>query len=139
MHNMRHEIITLLGCLILFCIHVNLEFKNYPEMVKFLTRAYVHRRRKFKRGGAPSNATLSLLGKELQEAHLGDPIEGTSQTGGLVTNPIDPLLATLVYNVPVTKVVINAPKPASNVIEKIAPKQGPPHLSQHLKPKYATF
>jgi hypothetical protein len=106
--------------------------------MKFLTRAYMHRRRKFKRAGASSNATLSLLGKELREAHLGDLIEGTSQTAGLITNPIDPLLATLVYTVPITDVV-NAPKPASDVIEKVAPNKAPPSLSQqHVKPKYVT-
>ncbi|KAG0585653.1 hypothetical protein KC19_2G028000 [Ceratodon purpureus] len=93
----------------------------------------MHRRRKFKRAGTSSNATLSLLGKDLHEAHLGDLIEGTSVSGGLITNPIDPLLATLVYNVPITDVV-NAPKPTSNIIEKIAPKQALPSLSQHVKP-----
>jgi len=98
----------------------------------------MNRRRKFKRSGAPSNATLSLLDKELGEANLGDLLETTSQIGGLLANPIDPLCATLVYNIPVTD-VINAPILTLNISEKVAPKKTTPTLSQQLKPKYVIF
>lgn len=95
----------------------------------------MHRRRKFKRAGATSNATLSLLGKELRDANLEDLIEGTSQINGLVGNPIDPLLATLVYNVPITN-VINVSMPTFNVLENVMFKQTTPSLSEQSKPRY---
>jgi len=118
-------------------IHLNKKSSWYI-FVKPLTNFYMHRRRKFKRASAPSNATLSLLGKELGEANLGDLLETTSQIGGLLANPIDPLCATLVYNIPVID-VINAPISTLNFCEKVAPKNATPSLSQQLKPRYVIF
>jgi hypothetical protein len=60
-----------------------------------LTPAYMQRRRRFRRAGVPSNATLSLLGKELREAHLQALLGGTSRSPGL-SNATDPLLSSLV-------------------------------------------
>lgn len=95
----------------------------------------MHRRRKFKRAGATSNATLSLLGKELRDANLEDLIEGTSRISGLIVNPIDPLLATLVHNVSITD-VINVPISTFNVMENVMFKQTTPSLSEQSKTRY---
>jgi len=95
----------------------------------------MHRRRKFKKVGAPSNTTVSLLNKELDETNLRNLSESTSQVGGLLANPIDPLLATLVYNVHISD-VINSPIPILNVFEKVAPQHATPSLRQQFKSKY---
>ncbi|CAM6020796.1 unnamed protein product [Sphagnum balticum] len=62
------------------------------------------RRRRFRRGGTPSSATLSLLGKELREAHLQALFGGgTSRMGSLGTTATDPLLTNLDYSLPISE------------------------------------
>ncbi|CAK9857750.1 unnamed protein product [Sphagnum jensenii] len=69
-----------------------------------LTAAYMQRRRRFRRGGTPSSATLSLLGKELREAHLQALFGGgTSRIGSLGTTATDPLLTNLDYSLPISE------------------------------------
>ncbi|CAM6045308.1 unnamed protein product [Sphagnum compactum] len=69
-----------------------------------LTAVYMQRRRRFRRGGTPSSATLSLLGKELREAHLQALFGGgTSRMGSLGTTAIDPLLTNLDYSLPISE------------------------------------
>ncbi|CAK9217336.1 unnamed protein product [Sphagnum jensenii] len=61
-------------------------------------------RRRFQRGGTPSSATLSLLGKELRDAHLQALLGGsTSYMGSLSTNAADPLLSNLGYSLPISE------------------------------------
>ncbi|CAM6053997.1 unnamed protein product [Sphagnum tenellum] len=62
------------------------------------------RRRRFRRGGTPSSATLSLLGRELREAHLQALFGGgTSRIGSLGTTATDPLLTNLDYSLPISE------------------------------------
>ncbi|CAK9190173.1 unnamed protein product [Sphagnum troendelagicum] len=69
-----------------------------------LTAAYMQRRRRFRRGGTPSSATLSLLGRELREAHLQALFGGgTSRIGSLGTTATDPLLTNLDYSLPISE------------------------------------
>jgi hypothetical protein len=64
----------------------------------------MQRRRRFRRGGTPSSATLSLLGKELREAHLQALFGGgTSRIGSLGTTATDPLLTNLDYSLPISE------------------------------------
>lgn len=84
-----------------------------------LTAAHMQRRRRFRRAGVPSNATLSLLGKELREAHLQALLGGTSRSSTL-SNASDPLLSSLVYNVPSTETEEAPPKPIVVVEEQPA-------------------
>ena len=86
------------------------------ESMLTLTAAYMQRRRRFRRAGVPSNATLSLLGKELREAHLQALLGGTSRSSGL-SNATDPLLSSLVYNVPISETE-DPPKPTVVVEEQ---------------------
>lgn len=95
-----------------------------------LTKTYMPRWRRFRRAGAPSSATLSLLGKELREAHLQAILAGTSRTGALTANASDPLLSTLVYSVPTD--VEDPPKPSA-IIEESPSKSS--LSSQQLKPR----
>lgn len=81
--------------------------KIAKDMVGHISLQHGHlfkmqRRRRFRRAGVPSSATLSLLGKELREAHLQALLGGTSRSSGL-SNATDPLLSSLVYNVPITE------------------------------------
>lgn len=79
----------------------------------------MQRRRRFRRAGVPSNATLSLLGKELREAHLQALLGGTSRSSTL-SSAADPLLSSLVYNVPPTETEEVPPKPTVVVEEQPA-------------------
>jgi len=79
----------------------------------------MQRRRRFRRAGVPSNATLSLLGKELREAHLQALLGGTSRSSTL-SSAADPLLSSLVYNVPPTETEEAPPKPTVVVEEQPA-------------------
>jgi len=79
----------------------------------------MQRRRRFRRAGVPSNATLSLLGKELREAHLQALLGGTSRSSTL-SSAADPLLSSLVYNVPSTETEEAPPKPTVVVEEQPA-------------------
>jgi hypothetical protein len=92
----------------------------------------MQRRRRFRRAGVPSNATLSLLGKELREAHLQALLGGTSRSSGLsgLSHATDPLLSTLVYNVPITEAE-DPPKPSAINEE---PPSKLSSLSQQSKP-----
>ena len=76
----------------------------------------MQRRRRFRRAGVPSNATLSLLGKELREAHLQALLGGTSRSAALAS-ATDPLLSSLVYNVPMSETE-DPPKPTVVVEEQ---------------------
>ncbi|XP_024389433.1 protein DEHYDRATION-INDUCED 19 [Physcomitrium patens] len=78
----------------------------------------MQRRRRFRRAGVPSNATLSLLGKELREAHLQALLGGTSRSSGL-SSATDPLLSSMVYNVPISETE-DPPKPTVVVEEQPA-------------------
>ena len=93
----------------------------------------MQRRRRFRRAGVPSNATLSLLGKELREAHLQALLGGTSRSSGLsgLSHATDPLLSTLVYNVPITEAE-DPPKPSAINEE---PPSKLSSLSQQSKPR----
>jgi hypothetical protein len=79
------------------------------DMVGHVTLQHAHlfkmpRRRRFRRGGTPSSATLSLLGKELREAHLQALFGGgTSRMGSLGTTATDPLLTNLDYSLPISE------------------------------------
>jgi hypothetical protein len=80
-----------------------------------LTATYMQRRRRFQRGGTPSSATLSLLGKELRDAHLQALLGGsTSYMGSLSTNAADPLLSNLGYSLPISEAE-DPPKPSVTV------------------------
>lgn len=95
--------------------------KIAKDMVGHISLQHGHlfkmqRRRRFRRAGVPSNATLSLLGKELREAHLQALLGGTSRSPGL-SNATDPLLSSLVYNVPISETG-EPPKPTVVVEEQ---------------------
>ncbi|KAH9570727.1 hypothetical protein CY35_02G056400 [Sphagnum magellanicum] len=86
--------------------HVTLQHANLLKM---------QRRRRFQRGGTPSSATLSLLGKELRDAHLQALLGGsTSYMGSLSTNAADPLLSNLGYSLPISEAE-DPPKPSVTV------------------------
>jgi hypothetical protein len=69
-----------------------------------LTAPYVQRRRRFRRASTPSSTTLSLLGKELHEAHLQALLgSGMSHVGSLSINATDPLLSNLGYSLPISE------------------------------------
>lgn len=61
-----------------------------------LTRDYVQRKRKFRRG---SNSTFSILRKELREGSLQALLGGSSFPFSSSTEP-DPLLSSFIYNAP---------------------------------------
>lgn len=95
--------------------------KIAKDMVGHISLQHGHlfkmqRRRRFRRAGVPSNATLSLLGKELREAHLQALLGGTSRSSGL-SNVTDPVLSSLVYNVPISEAE-DPPKPTVVVEEQ---------------------
>lgn len=77
------------------------------DMVGHMTLQHGHlfkiqRRRRFRRSGVPSGATLSLLGKEYREAHL-QAILGSSAfrgSGSSSANNTDSLLSALAYSFP---------------------------------------
>jgi len=81
------------------------------DMVGHITLQHGHlfklqRRRRFRKGGMPSNSTLSFMGKELREVQLQSLLGGAfSRSGGTPSNTpsnaaSDPLLASLVYMLP---------------------------------------
>lgn len=100
-----------------------------------LTEDYMQRQRRFKRAGPPSTAALSLLGKELREAHLQSLIGNSSRISSLITNAPDPLLSTSVYTVPIMETIESTSKPSPSVEE--APSNPPP-LSQQPKPMWVS-
>ncbi|KAH9563297.1 hypothetical protein CY35_05G119000 [Sphagnum magellanicum] len=79
------------------------------DMVGHITLQHAHlfkvqRRRRFRRASTPSNATLSLLGKELHEAHLQALLgSGMSHVDSLSINATDPLLSNLGYSLPISE------------------------------------
>jgi hypothetical protein len=76
----------------------------------------MQRRRRFRRAGIPSNAALSLFGKEIREAHLQALLGGTSRSSA-PSSATDVLLSSLVYNISVTETE-DPPKPAVVVVEQ---------------------
>lgn len=90
----------------------------------------MHRRRKFKKAGAPSTSTLSLLGKELREAHLQALLGGGSRVGSVNSNSADPLLS-LVYSLPISEAGEPSSKPSAvddNATAKGTPLQSKPRF-----------
>ncbi|KAJ7525198.1 hypothetical protein O6H91_17G041200 [Diphasiastrum complanatum] len=64
----------------------------------------VQRRRRFRKSGGPSHATLSFLGKELGHAQLQALLGGgPSRSESSNASASDPLLSTLVYNLPLSE------------------------------------
>eukprot|EP01018_Ginkgo_biloba_P024023 Gb_18994 [translate_table: standard] len=63
----------------------------------------IHRRRRLRKGGMPSNSTLSFLGKELREGRLQYLLEGASLRAGTHSSRAapDPLISSFVYNLPI--------------------------------------
>lgn len=96
----------------------------------------MQRRRRFRRAGAPSSATLSLLGKELREAHLQALLGGgTSRVGALTTNSADPLLSNLVYSLPIPEAE-DPPKPSVTADDTLSK----PSTSIHQpKPRWVIY
>lgn len=95
----------------------------------------MQRQRRFRRGAAPpSTAALSLLGKELREAHLQSLIGNSSRINSLITNAPDPLLSTSVYTVPIMETIESTSKPSPSVEE--TPSNPPPLSQQPPKPMW---
>ncbi|OVA07449.1 Protein dehydration-induced 19 [Macleaya cordata] len=63
-----------------------------------LTRGYMQRRRRFRKGG--SHSTLSLLKKELREGNLQSLLGGSSGVVSSSNAAPDPLLSSFIYNMP---------------------------------------
>lgn len=90
--------------------------KISKDMVGHISSQHIHlskmqRRRRFRRAGVPSSSTFSFLGKELCDAHLQALLGGTSRSSG-ISNAADPLLSSLVYNVPIPETE-DPPKPTA--------------------------
>lgn len=100
-----------------------------------MTTNHLQRRKKFKRVGAPSSNTLSLLSKELQDVHLQALLGGTSRFGTLITNVANPILSTLVYNLPTFELeeTFKLLPTFDEAPIKFAP------LNQHKKPWYVIW
>lgn len=100
--------------------------------IRSLTTNHLQRRKKFKRVGPPSSNTLSLLSKELQDAHLQALLGGTSRFNTLIVNVADPILSTLVYNLPTFELeeTCKLLPTFDEAPIKLAP------LNQHQKPWY---
>ncbi|CAK9145620.1 unnamed protein product [Ilex paraguariensis] len=64
-----------------------------------LTRDYLQRKRRFRRGG--SNSTFSILRKELREGNLQSFLGGSSLLVSSSNSEPDPLLSSFIYNPPV--------------------------------------
>ncbi|CAK9876944.1 unnamed protein product [Sphagnum jensenii] len=64
----------------------------------------MQRWRRFRRASTPSSATLSVLGKELHEAHLQALLgSGMSHVCSLSINATDPLFSNLGYSLPISE------------------------------------
>lgn len=68
-----------------------------------LTEDYMQRRCRLRRVAAPNSQTLSLLGRDLREAHLQALLGGGGYRSNSTTSSIaltDPLLSSLILNYP---------------------------------------
>ncbi len=100
-----------------------------------MTTNHLQRRKKFKRVGPPSSNTLSLLNKELQDAHLQALLGGTSRFSTLIANVADPILSTLVYNLPTFE--LEETCKLFPTFDEAPIKLAP--LNQHQKPWYVIW
>lgn len=80
------------------------------DMLAHMTHQHGHlfkiqRRRRFRRGGVPPGATLSLRGKEYRDAHLQALLGGGAfrSSGGSLNNVMDSLLSALTSSFPTSE------------------------------------
>ncbi|KAF8392633.1 hypothetical protein HHK36_022982 [Tetracentron sinense] len=86
-----------------YMVHIpNIVFSYFHYMdamlLNSLTRGYMQRKRRFRKGG--SHSTLSLLRKELREGNIQSLIGGSSCTVPSSSVAPDPLLSSFIYNLP---------------------------------------
>lgn len=99
---------------------------------------YLHRRRRLRRVAVPDSQTLSLLGRDLREAHLQVLLGGGAYRSSTATpSPAatDPLLSSLIMNYPTSEA-----EEITKVVTSCAEDSSTNTASQHLwKSRYITF
>lgn len=107
--------------------------KNEKLSLLPLTEDYLSRRRRLRRVPIPNSQTLSLLGRDLREAHLQVLLGGGGGGGGGYRAPVpnpatDPFLSSLILNFPACEAEEISKSVVTNSEDSSAKNSAPVHI-----------